>query len=76
MDLSSGGANGVAQFFKRMNSPDPAVRRKARGHFESELDEYWGKIVARARSIAKDNREKEKQKEMLETLKPPEASTG
>jgi len=61
MDLSVNGANGVAQFFKRMNHPEPEVRRKARGHFEAELDEYWGKILARARSIAKENAAKGKQ---------------
>jgi len=71
MDLSVNGANGVAQFFKRMNHPEPEVRRKARGHFEAELDEYWGKILARARSIAKENAAKGKQQEMLDALKPP-----
>jgi hypothetical protein len=73
MDLSKGGANGVQQFFKRMNAPEPAVRARARGHFESELDEYWGKIVARARGIAKDLAFKEEQAKMLDVLKPPEA---
>lgn len=44
-----------------MNHPDPALRKKARSHFEAELDEYWGKILARARSIAKENADKSKQ---------------
>lgn len=61
MDLSAGGANGVAQFFTRMNHPEASLRRKARSHFEAELDEYWGKILARARSIARENEAKGKQ---------------
>mmetsp|Transcript_6365 Transcript_6365/g.17228 ORF Transcript_6365/g.17228 Transcript_6365/m.17228 type:complete len:341 (+) Transcript_6365:50-1072(+) len=76
MDLSAGGANGVAQFFKRMNAPDDSVRRKARGHFESELDEYWGKILARARRIRQENEGKAKQEEMKDALKPPENETA
>lgn len=55
MDLSVGGANGVLQFFRRMSAPEPKVRERARKHFEAEFEEYWGKVLERARGIRKEN---------------------
>lgn len=58
MDLSVGGANGPLQFFKRMNAPDPKQSKAARAHFEQEFEDYWGKILERARRIRKENEAK------------------
>jgi len=75
MDLSVSGANGVLQFFRRMNAPDESTRERARRHFETEFEEYWGKILARARGIRKENEAKAKQQEMQKILKPPSNET-